>query len=120
MSVSQTFPQRRRLKSPSQFAEVYATGLFEADQVLVINLRANSLPESRMGLSIPKVCGNAPIRNRWKRYCREAFRQQQHELPKGIDFVIRPRKGAKPDSEAVAHSLHKLLQRAASKLDRTS
>ena len=113
-----TFPKQLRLRTPDEFSAVYASGLFEADNVLVINLKANQQSESRMGLSIPKKAGNSPVRNQWKRYCREAFRTQRHELPTGIDFVVRPRKGAVPKANSVKKSLAKLLRRAQSKLEK--
>ena len=66
---------------------------------------------SRLGLSISKKVGNAVVRNSWKRLIREGFRRQKNELPAGIDFVVRPRKGACPDHRAIHDSLKKLLQR---------
>jgi ribonuclease P protein component len=117
MPEPKTFPKALRLRSPQQFANVYASGIYAADQTLVINLLANGLTTSRMGLSIPKLSGDAPTRNKWKRYCREAFRLQQHDLPVGIDFVVRPRKGAKPVADSVANSLKALLCRGATKLE---
>jgi len=113
-----TFPKHLRLRTPGEFSAVYASGLFEADNTLVINLKANQQSESRMGLSIPKKAGNSPMRNQWKRHCREAFRTQQHELPTGIDFVVRPRKGAVPQADSVRKSLANLLKRGQKKLEK--
>jgi len=113
-----TFPKHLRLRTPGEFSAVYASGLFEADNTLVINLKANQQSESRMGLSIPKKVGNSPVRNQWKRHCREAFRTQQHELPTGIDFVVRPRKGAIPQADSVRKSLANLLKRGQKKLEK--
>ncbi len=118
MSESLTFPKSLRLRTPAEFSAVYASGVFAADKVLVINFKANPKQISRMGLSIPKKTGNSPIRNLWKRHCREAFRTQQHKLPKGIDFVIRPRKGASPNAEAIKKSLSKLLVQGQRKLEK--
>ena len=118
MSEPLTFPKSLRLRKPGEFSAVYASGVFEADKTLVINLKANPEQRSRMGLSIPKKTGNSPIRNLWKRYCREAFRTQQHNLPKGIDFVIRPRKGASPNAEAIKKSLANLLAKGQRKLEK--
>ena len=113
-----TFPKNLRLRTPSEFSAVYASGLFEADKILVINFKSNQQSESRMGLSIPKKAGNSPVRNQWKRHCREAFRTLQHELPKGIDFVVRPRKGAVPKASSVKKSLAYLLKRGQKKLEK--
>ena len=118
MSNQLTFPKSLRLRTPTEFSAVYTDGVFEADKVLVVNLTINRQSSSRMGLSIPKKVGNSPKRNQWKRYCREAFRTNQHKLPKGIDFIVRPRKGAAPDAKAVANSLAKLLKLGKKKLEK--
>ncbi|MBA61156.1 MAG: ribonuclease P protein component [Planctomycetaceae bacterium] len=117
MSNSLTFPKSLRLRTPEEFSAVYASGVFAADKVLVINLKANRKNSSRMGLSIPKKTGNSPVRNQWKRYCREAFRTQQNKLPRGIDFIIRPRKGAIANAGSIRKSLVNLLERGKKKLE---
>jgi ribonuclease P protein component len=56
------------------------------------------------------------VRNRWKRAIREAFRLTREGLPKGVDLVVIPRRGAEPDLRHLRKSLPKLAQRVASKL----
>ena len=111
-----TFPKSRRLLKQPQFDAVYAASEFAADDVLVATARRNGLAMTRLGLSVSKKVGNAVVRNRWKRAIRESFRLQQHDLPTGIDVVVRPRKGAAPDSAAIMRSLPRLLQRLDRKL----
>ena len=53
------------------------------------------------------------MRNRWKRLIREAFREQQHLVPQGYDFVVRPKKGATADPRAIRESLLSLAKRIA-------
>ena len=48
------------------------------------------------------------MRNRWKRLIREAFRLQKLQLPEGIDFVVRPKKGAVPEFHRIKQALHVL------------
>ena len=110
MSEKLSFKKEQRLLSRDDFDRVYKDEYFAADDVLVIRGR-RSASRSRLGLAVSRKVGNAVVRNRWKRRIREAFRQQQHELPKGLDIVVRPRKGAVCDFKAIVGSLLKLMQR---------
>ncbi len=82
-----------------------------ADRVLVIYGLRNDLPFSRLGLAVSKKSGNAVARNVWKRQLREAFRLQQEHLPAGFDIVVLPKRGAKPEHDAIQESLCDLMQR---------
>jgi len=115
-SLSHSFPKTLRLRRPAEFDAVYHKKVFAADDVLVINGMANGLSVTRLGLSVGRKVGNAVVRNRWKRRIREAFRQIQHDLPSGIDIVVRPRKGALCDYHAIKKSLDQLTRRIAKKL----
>ena len=110
MSEKLSFKKEQRLLSRDDFDRVYKDEYFAADDVLVIRGR-RSESRSRLGLAVSRKVGNAVVRNRWKRRIREAFRQQQHELPKGLEIVVRPRKGAVCDFKAIVGSLLKLMQR---------
>ena len=116
MDNDEKFPKRFRLRSQSEFDAVYGNDVFAADQVLVIQASANGRSYSRLGLSVGRKVGNAVCRNRWKRVIREAFRLQRAQLPAGIDLVVRPRRGAICESQAVARSLERLVNRLARKL----
>ncbi len=106
------FTRRQRLRRRSDFSRVFRCGVHAADQTLVVHLCRNGLSYSRLGVSVSKRVGNAVVRNRWKRWIREAFRTQQHELPAGFDIVVRPRRGAVGEYRAVARSLPRLVERA--------
>jgi ribonuclease P protein component len=113
------FPATSRLKTPRDFDRVYATGIYAADEVLVINAAASELAHARLGLAVSKKVGNAVARNRWKRLIREAFRLAQHDLPPAIDLVVRPRAGAEPAFEPIQQSLVELAKRLSKKTRRT-
>ncbi len=81
--------------------------------MLVVHLVRKEHGDVRLGLSISKRVGNSPVRNRWKRLIREAFRLNRAQLPVGVDIVVRPRKGAQPDFHAIERSLVQLCQRGA-------
>ncbi|MDG1874601.1 MAG: ribonuclease P protein component [Mariniblastus sp.] len=113
---NQQFPKELRLRRQADFDAVYQNGAFVADDVLVLKACRNQLGVTRLGLAVSRKVGNAVVRNRWKRLIREAFRTQRSELPVGMDFVIRPRKGAKCDHDTIRQSIKKLAQRVSKKL----
>lgn len=113
-----TFPKSRRLRKSSEFARVYGANVFVADECLVMQGIQNGTTDTRLGISVSRKVGNAVVRNNWKRLVREAFRLQQHELPSGMDIVVRPRKGAQPDFQQVKSSVLGLAKRVQQKLGR--
>jgi len=112
------FPRSARLTKALEYQSVYNAQVHSADKMLVVNGAPNGLDRTRLGLSISRRVGNAVLRNRWKRLIREAFRLHRHELPTGIDLVVRPRKGARPDFEAICASLPRHAARLFNKLRR--
>ncbi len=46
----------------------------------------------RVGLTVGKVIGKAHERNRIKRRLRELVRSHIHELPRGVDLILHPRR----------------------------
>jgi ribonuclease P protein component len=114
--TDQRFPPERRVRRQADFDRVYGGKVYAADDVLVMNACANGLAHSRLGLSVSRKVGNAVMRNRWKRRIREAFRLERAALPQGIDFVVRPRRGAEPDFAAIRRSLPQLARRVAKRI----
>jgi ribonuclease P protein component len=55
--------------------------------------KPDSLP-SRLGVVATRKIGDATMRNRIKRVCRECFRQWPGFVPDGIDLVVIAREGA--------------------------
>jgi len=112
------FPKQVRLRTQEDFDAVYQSKHFAADGVLVIHATRNGTEQTRLGLSVSRKVGNAVVRNHWKRRIRESFRLQQSELPPGLDIVVRPRKGATYDFDAIRQSLKKLCARLDKKIPR--
>ena len=112
-----TFPNTARLRRQYQFDAVYRGKHYAGDGVLVIRAIRNEQKRTRLGLSVSKKIGNAVVRNRWKRLIREAFRKQQVEIPRGLDIVVRPKRGAVADYSAVYTSLLNLCKRLDRKLN---
>ena len=113
------FPKAARVIRGDDFTAIIRRGASEADDVLVVNVRwnpANALEPAKLGISIPKKTGNAVVRNRWKRWLREAFRRRRDELPAGVEIVIRPQRDASGSWVAIDRSLQKTVARAVRKL----
>jgi ribonuclease P protein component len=142
---SESFPRSIRVRRGVDFTDIIRRGAFATDDVLVINVRRQRsvnvvasqphvasekihaaasggppwrLPASRLGITVPKKTGNAPVRNRWKRWIREAFRTLQAELPRGLDIIVRPKRDAVGSFREVSRSLTKNVRRAAARLER--
>ena len=112
-----SFPPTARLKTPAEFQAVYDHKRSVSDALLVIYSKENDLGRTRVGLSVSKKIGNAVARNRCKRLFREAFRQSQHDLPIGVDFIMIPRNVSRePTVPELRESLVKLVRDAAHKL----
>jgi ribonuclease P protein component len=105
------FPKSKRVLSKQDFDRVYAGKNYLADRCLVIGFDVIEGRATRLGLSVGRKVGNAVERNRWKRRIREAFRLLQHELPSGLDLVVRPRLGAKCDFHQIKASLKGLAKK---------
>lgn len=121
------FPKARRVTSGNDFSRIIRGGAVAADDTLVVNAlrtetsRCGDSPSGanagRLGVTIPTKTGSAVVRNRWKRLIREAYRLQQHELPAGFDFIVRPRRGAVAEFSRVHQSLVRLARRAATRVE---
>lgn len=77
------------IKKDSDFRRVYQRGKSMADRNLVIYTMKNGKDRSRIGISISKKVGKANVRNRIRRYIKEAYRLNIDEKIKpGYDIVF--------------------------------
>ncbi len=86
-----TFPRTHRLSGKVAFTRVYDAKSKESRGPLAMYSLPNDLPHPRLGVSVSRRVGTAPVRNRIKRLLREAFRAHQHDLQHGYDLVIAVR-----------------------------
>jgi ribonuclease P protein component len=83
-----SFGKEKRLVSSKQFKAVLARNLRVSNAMLTLYMAENECGYPRLGVSIGRTCGNAVVRNRWKRLLREAFRQNQNKIPAGFDYLV--------------------------------
>ena len=114
--TDEQFRKSARLRRRAEFDRVYDSDVFATDNVLVVRGCPNGLEHSRLGISVSRKVGGAVVRNRWKRLLREAFRLSRATIPKGLDLVVRPRRGAQIEFLAIRESLAKLSGRIAERL----
>lgn len=90
------FPKSVRLLKSSEFDRVMKQRQSASNGFVVLYAAPNELGITRLGLIVSRKCGNAVVRNSWKRGLREAFRLGYLDLPVGYDLVVLPRRGATP------------------------
>ncbi|NOQ34685.1 MAG: ribonuclease P protein component [Methylococcaceae bacterium] len=103
-----SFPDSLRLKTPTDFQQVFARPVKSTDRYFTLLAIKNELEHPRLGLAIAKKnIKRAVDRNKVKRVSRESFRLQQHNLIT-LDIVVLARRDAANASTAVlAKSLAK-------------
>jgi ribonuclease P protein component len=112
------FRQHEHLKRPGDFQAVYDRRRSAADSTLVVYVRENGLPQTRVGLSVSRKFGTAVRRNRIRRLMREAYRLSKDDFPTGFDFVLIPRPSDDYTLEVFRASVAKLIRQAVGKMER--
>ena len=87
-----SFTSKQRLKRESEFKSVFKDGQrFETDLFKAF-YKMNNRQFSRLGVSVSKRAGNAPLRNKVKRVVREWFRLNCSEFSSPVDVIFTFRK----------------------------
>jgi ribonuclease P protein component len=77
-----------RLRRSFEFARVRRHGRSSSTRLLVLAILQNNLEHNRYGFVVGKRVGNAVVRNRVRRWLREAVRALEPHLRNGYDVVI--------------------------------
>lgn len=76
------------LKFNHVFQRLYRKGNSAVSPNLVLYVRKNGRPESRLGFTVSTKVGKAVIRNRTRRRLREVYRTNEDRLLAGYDVVV--------------------------------
>lgn len=102
-----------RIKKNQEFQHVFKNGKSFANRQLVIYfIEKQQQNHFRIGLSVSKKVGNAVVRNRVKRFLRQAFLELKEEMKQPLDIVIIARIPAKDmDFNSLKNSLIHVLSK---------
>ena len=118
--ADQRLPRALRIRTPPPISSAFiAAAAPRATKTSCVYGQTNGLPHPRLGMSASRKLGNAVLRNRWRRLLREAFRLSRRQLPPGVDLIVIPRPGVKPELASLLASLPRLADRVGRKLDPT-
>jgi ribonuclease P protein component len=81
----EALPRERRIARRADFVRVYEQGRKVFSRYAVLFYLPNGRPHSRIGITATKKLGKANVRNRVKRWTREAYRRERE--PAGFDQV---------------------------------
>lgn len=82
------FRKNQRIRSEADFKRVLQGNCHVRNELCVLYIRDNGMGYPRFGVSASKKLGGAVLRNRLKRFGREAFRLQQHEIADNCDYLL--------------------------------
>ena len=105
--------KEQRIKKNPEFQLVFKQGSSMANRQFVLyELKKKDQEVFRLGMSVSKKVGNAVVRNRIKRYIRQAFLELSPQLPIDMDFVVIARtQAADIDFHQTKSSLIHLLSK---------
>lgn len=105
-----SFPKSVRLRKRADFIRLSTASSTYVVKGFLLVWQANELMQPRLGVTASKKVGCAVIRNRIKRYIREAFRHNRHTLPAVDMNVIARRESAAMDFPSSLRELEKAFR----------
>jgi ribonuclease P protein component len=88
-----SFTKKERITSPQDFRRVMKSGRRLSSRNFILFVRKNESLFHRLGIVVKKEIGPATFRNRMKRYIREFFRLQKHQIKGSYDIILMVKKG---------------------------
>lgn len=83
----------KSLKGSVNFKRVLKQGKYVSGKILAVYVKKNSVEdENNLGICVSKKHGNSVIRNKLKRWAREAYYFYEKEIVRGYNIVILYRK----------------------------
>ena len=79
---------KRKLSKTSEFKKVFSEGRRIEGKNLIIFISKNDYNFNRFGIIVKKETGKAVVRNKIKRWLREAFRLINKKLSPGYDIIV--------------------------------
>ncbi len=83
-----SFPKSIRVRKRREYLAVQRGGRRVTTEHFIVHARPNGGRPARLGVTVSRKVGNAVVRNRVKRLCREAFRRNVSRFPRGLDVVM--------------------------------
>ncbi|CCY48975.1 Ribonuclease P protein component [Peptostreptococcus anaerobius] len=113
MELVMHFNNTDGIKKDPEFRRIYRSGKSMADRNLVVYKMKNKKEKSRIGISISKKVGKAHVRNKLRRYIKEAYRLNIDPYVKGgYDYIFIARVNS---SDASYHDIEKSIKYLAKK-----
>ncbi len=93
MKGSFGFTKKERITDPQDFRRVMKLGRRLSSRNFILFIKKNEYLFHRLGIVVKKEIGPATFRNRMKRYIREFFRLQKHQIKSSYDIILMVKKG---------------------------
>lgn len=113
MPATGPFPREERIRRRREFLAVRAARSRIRAGGLRLEWLVTESPRHRVGFTVTKFRGSAPLRNRIKRLLREAWRHERDAFPRGRDYVFVPED---PDAFSGLSTVRALMRTLATRL----
>lgn len=94
MPGQEKFPRRERLTRQREFEDVYQHGKKAVGREFVCYVVRREGQGRKLGVAVSRKVGGAVVRNRIKRYVREAYRSRRKHMVEGFSMVVVARQPA--------------------------